>query len=1050
MELRKKKKGGSFFGALIFLMFFLVLIIAGALGAAYVLRDQIITEYIRREGPRALGVEALSIESLVTRPLGQVSVEIQGLVFQSSKQAPTLHAQKVVLSSPHNLFELYQLTMTHGTLPLKAQLVGVQIQATTNGTPPESPTETDTKTTLNAKALPFGLDLEAELRDASLELGPASKPVRVRDMTGIVRIQVTSAAGRDTLKVTCTGQLALGFVLGDQSHLPLRTEWSLFATPKLSDPSNVSIQINSLHVSTLGMTLKSKGTLKWPEQTFSAEASGSTPDLGVLPLDQAESQALGLSGRLKGQAEVSVQIAGALDGVVNAQGSVRVKGGQLPFALTREQPRATSVKGPVDVDLEAPFKISYDIANSKIKSLDLQLATFRVDLSGADVRIAGLLRKPPGLMMAASGNVTAEGETIELGGLDLKLANAVLSTKGQVSIDPKRHSKLDFALTLPNLNGWPQLAPVLGTLDGGAIANPDDLNRAKGSFNLKAKAEIPLGAPATISTDSKFDVEVFEATGLEFPVNIQNEAEKRVVNGVVRGSVFGSGTFALTSQKEKPVVWNLKRATGMVDLKDLAVSWGNPTGELVSKSRGQDAGFNFGISSVPGADTKIKVERLDLRFVDSTASLTGFVTHDASGDILLDTSLSMRAALRQVYDLLPAMRPIRAKFPSGTIVGNVKAVGTYHTKEGHASSPLVLNGRIGLKAPQAIFLEANPVDLKAKADSKTKTPSEPASAKNGTPDLAFLKWPIVAKSKMVFDVQIDAISVKTTSLKGVGALATLTDGNLTGNAAVANAFGGPIKISQFSMPSLARARPEEMKATITGNFQGLNLSAAGEYMNPQWKTLVGGLAGGAFTLSILPFSGASAVDTAAAQGSLQVKQGFLSTISLDQMVNQKLMEHPEISKLAGVRPKVASKGVSLNLGTDFSFAKGRLNLRGLKALSPERNELRLDGWLQKDFTADLTGTAALADAQIGGSFRQANSDKQGRLVVPIHISGSLKEPSVSIAQEAINEMMKKTIQLEANKLKGAVKANAGRAFEQKKKEAIDAVKEELKKRGLGF
>jgi hypothetical protein len=123
-------------------------------------------------------------------------------------------------------------------------------------------------------------------------------------------------------------------------------------------------------------------------------------------------------------------------------------------------------------------------------------------------------------------------------------------------------------------------------------------------------------------------------------------------------------------------------------------------------------------------------------------------------------------------------------------------------------------------------------------------------------------------------------------------------------------------------------------------------------------------------------------------------------------------------------------------------------------ISPEKNEIALDGWLQKDLAVNLHGFAYLAETPIGGSLRAANSDKLGRLIVPIKISGTLKSPSFEIAENAITEMAKKALTLEAGKLQNTLKQEANKILDQKKNEAtkgaVDAVKEELKKRGLGF
>jgi hypothetical protein len=294
------------------------------------------------------------------------------------------------------------------------------------------------------------------------------------------------------------------------------------------------------------------------------------------------------------------------------------------------------------------------------------------------------------------------------------------------------------------------------------------------------------------------------------------------------------------------------------------------------------------------------------------------------------------------------------------------------------------------------------------------------------------------------------MTLKSRALKKLNVLATLADGNLKGTGSVENAFGGPIKLLSFSMLNLPRNKMEDLKFAMKADYKSINLSALAEFANPQWKTVVAGLASGEITMSGRPFSKSPIADNAVASGTLSVKQASFSTAPIDQMVTQKLYDFPAIAKLMGQKPKLPSSNINLLLNSNFSYADGRMNLKSFTALSPEKNELNLNGWVQKDFKIDMNGIAHLADTPIGGSFRQANSDSSGRLVVPIHVTGSLKEPSLSIAEDVIAEMTKKTVALEANKLKNTVQQQATKAIDQKKKEAVDAVKAELKKRGLSF
>lgn len=1019
---RRKRRIGRFIETIVFFLFFLVLVVAFAIGSIYIYRDRLLLEYVRNMDPHQLGVQVLAVDSLVTRPIGQVSIELRGLVLQAAKDSPVVRAERVVVSTPKNGLELYQMWLTRdlnpSELPLKTQLHGliVQFSESSGETATPETTEVVKSSALPLAKIPFPITLETELRDSEIQIGAQEKALHLQGITGLVKTQI------QTTGISNSGQVVLKAATPALT-LPVRADWQAHATAR---ENGLDLKLESLSLSGLGLTLKSDGELKWPERTFRFQTDGTTSDLSVIPLDKAESEALGLVGRLKGQAHLELKASGSLQDAVSAEGQITLKEVSLPFQLERtlgkEKPHAVVIRGPVGIDADVPFKISYDIGKKKLGGVDIQLATVKADLTPADVRINGTLSKASRLPFTFSTQVTSEGETVELSALELRLANLTATARGQVSLDPRRISKVDVSLSLPSLSGWPLLLPILGTIEGTATTRATDLNQAKGAFSLKAHIEAPLVSsddPAA-PLEKKVTVESFEAKDFEFPVNMAIKSGKMV--GAIRGDVSGSGTLR---QHGADTDWNLKRIQGAVDLGDLEVS----ILDVLNKAKNQVLNVSFAASS--NSDLHLKIDKCDVRFRDSTASFVGTASRET-----VNGTATLKAALSQLYDLVPPLRPVRAKIPTGTAIANVKVDGTYDSAKGLTQSPIALNGRIGLKTPKAVFLEASSKTAAAKPTTKSAE-TDTSEATGDVPTI--FHSPLIAKSKLIFDLQLDSVSVKTGELKGLGILATLNAGDLDGTAQIANAFGGTVKVSSFQMKDLDRASGENLAFTAKGVFQNLNLSQVGEFLNPQWKTVVGGAGTGTLNFSFRPFSRESIVDQATADGEIAIKQGTLSTVSLDQLANRKLSEYPMIAKLTGSKPALQTKGVTLAMQTAFSYAKGRLTLKKMKALSPEKNELHLEGWLQKDLTAELSGEAYLANSTIGGSFRQANSDKSGRLVVPVQISGSLTSPNLTIAESTLNEMTKKTIELESGKLKKNLQ-----------NKAVDAVKEELKKRGLVF
>lgn len=1014
-----------------------MLLTAAAAAGLYTFRDRLIIEYIREKGPRHFGVEVLAISSLITRPVGNLSADLKGVIFQASPQSPVIRAQQISISTPKTLLGIYQLLHSKETLTLKMQLIAPQIQATSKPETAPAPVAVSSQST-KAPRLPVSVSIEAELRDGQVDFGTAAKPIRLKGLTGVVRAKASPTGNTDTLEITSTGQVVLKLALADRAELPMRADWTLQAKPTLAPTSFLGpIEISNLSVSTLGMTIKSQGKIDWPSQAIDVTASGFSTDLSVIPLEKGESEALGIVGRLTGQAEIALKVVGSLNKSLKTSGLFKLKNATLPFVLSRQTPKPFMVNGPVDIDLDIPFAVDYDFPSQKIEGIDLQLATFRVDMTNAEVRAEGILRKKAAVMMGLQGQLTAAGKTLDISTIEFRLANLLVNTKGQVSINPSRLSKLDFRISLPNLQGWPLLVPLLGNIDPGPAISAAQINQANGSLTLAATVELPLADPSRLKAETKIELDALEARDIVFPFSFKKDADtpdRKLAEGVLRAAVQASGSFSATS-------WKIRRAVGTIDLKDIKFEWA----DILNKTRGRDLFARFD-SSTDGK--KIKIDNLEIKTDISSFSTKGNFAIGGSEkfpEYTIDSRIDSQLVLSQLYDLVPILRSVRSKVPSGTVFNSYKISGLF--KGGIDKSPLVLVGRTVLRTPRVIYL--NPKSAKSPlADSPLADSKDTPREKPDPPKLDFLKWPILQSSKIVFDAQVVSLKHKTGEMKDLSTVMTFENGGLTGTAKIAQAFGGNVDIKTIRIPRLTTTAIENVSASVAGTFQQVNLSKAGEYFDPQFRTLVGGVSTGSFTSTLTPFSPESLVDTATASGSLIVRNGFLSSLKFDELVNTKIAENPKVASLLGANPSFNSKGATFDMVAKYAYAKGRINLKDFRMDSPEKNSIELEGWLQKDFQAELKGTAYLASTQIGGSFRQANSDKAGRLVVPIKISGSLKEPSLEIAEEVITKMVSKTVDFETKKLKDKVKAETTKAFEEKKNETVDKIKNELKRLGL--
>lgn len=168
-----------------------------------------------------------------------------------------------------------------------------------------------------------------------------------------------------------------------------------------------------------------------------------------------------------------------------------------------------------------------------------------------------------------------------------------------------------------------------------------------------------------------------------------------------------------------------------------------------------------------------------------------------------------------------------------------------------------------------------------------------------------------------------------------------------------------------------------------------------------------------------------------------MNDAVLNTLPFEKMAKEALAKIPGVGQ-----PKNSAGPLKTNLQVPFSLANSSLEIKNLVATTPRKEELRLNGKVDLEMNANLTGQVALVDAPVSGSFFEANSDALKRLVVPIRVSGNLMKPQLSFAEETVKLMLQKTLDYEKGKLRKTVDAEISKA----KKQAEDQLKKEADKK----
>jgi hypothetical protein len=251
-------------------------------------------------------------------------------------------------------------------------------------------------------------------------------------------------------------------------------------------------------------------------------------------------------------------------------------------------------------------------------------------------------------------------------------------------------------------------------------------------------------------------------------------------------------------------------------------------------------------------------------------------------------------------------------------------------------------------------------------------------------------------------------------------------------------FSGQIYLKDSSI-SLIEKSPT---LTFSGTAQGIQIGQAVAWVSPEWKDLMRGAASGGFTFKIIHRSIKDYLQQSSGEGNFQIKNGFLSTLSFDQMANEKISKIPGLSSRSDL--KINSKGAAGDMLGVFSLGSGKMNFPRFEILTPEKNEMKAKGWVALDKTLDMTADLYLSDPPVKGSVREANSDATGRLIVPAKISGGVFSPSIDITNDTVKIMLEKTAKLEGARLQQKatqeVQKQGQKAAEDLKKEAEKKLK----------
>lgn len=409
-----------------------------------------------------------------------------------------------------------------------------------------------------------------------------------------------------------------------------------------------------------------------------------------------------------------------------------------------------------------------------------------------------------------------------------------------------------------------------------------------------------------------------------------------------------------------------------------------------------------------------QIKQLILYDIDLISRTVGRIDRPASEDFVF--KLTSECSLKSFSKIETLITNPILKGLEGN--GNLRllAAGKYSKSQGLQGSPFTLVGDAKVDLAKLSL----PSLLTEQNEKKTE-PNQPQ------PTLP--NWPIITGSTFKITANVGHVDSGEIRLGNVSALLNynLGQANLSGN--IGKLFGGKLVVDNMNANLITASSP--LSAAM--RMDGIEAKEATALLSKKYAEQIAGKISGNIKLDIPDRSVDSLIAVLTASGSITAKEGWLSTASIDEMINEKIFKIlSTFDKFTGFKTaeknkKVTSDGLRGDADLSFAYTKGTLDLKSFRGISKSNNEFNGKGICGIDFQCDLNGTASWATLSVPPAVLEANNDGKGRLTFPLRYHGNVFSPSIDVATDPILRMAKKTAENEAKK---AVKKATNEAVEK--------------------
>ncbi len=652
-----------------------------------------------------------------------------------------------------------------------------------------------------------------------------------------------------------------------------------------------------------------------------------------------------------------------------------------------------------DLTLTGPVsfngKLSYKQGQNQLPS-----GTFAVGVSlgSALLKYQDVLDKPPQIPLQFSAQGTLNETQVQISLARLDLATISATADGWIALAPNNLSQIKVSLAPSSLTGLERFipsarsTPLQGTVAGalqieGSLHDPE-------KFKAQVRGLKVSDLFATLAVDRK-DVKIVG------PLRGHLEVDASLTGDSVEAAL-GKLSLDLTGLQIK--------STGIFQKPSAA------TLKLQSNIRKVESG--------------IQLDSTALELASSQLLVSGLIRNPKRPHAQLEIQIP-QVDLKQISEFYQPLAPFGLE---GLAQARFKVEGTWDRALGVMKSPIQLTGALSgriKKISTHSFLspaietsnQTAPENKIKDAGSSQNKKSEPNSARSFVE-----RTPLLERLRVTYSVTIDELEHLELVGKKLNINGSVDRGAVAFTIAAGSLFGGSAELK--AQAALFDGNTPVKFQTAT---KGLRIEQLLDWASPNWKGTVAGQLTGSLT-GVAPYVLQPALlERISVQGQAEVASATLATLPLQTLISDRLKSIPGVVQSIKM-PSIVPTG---QISSKFSFEGGKVDFLELVNRHSDGTEVSLKGRIGLDKSMDMTGDAKLASVNVEGPFRKANSDGQGRLIVPLVLKGTLTSPSLEIVDSALKVMLQKTAEYEAKKAAAQLQQ---KAQDEVKKQAEEATK----------